>query len=271
MPRASIKEVNHHLRLYVETVFAERLRAEGFTSLDKNNLCWYRTVNHDIVNSVCFFTRWCDVPVMPTLSYGIHPTFLAPFYTSKAHVNDACGELEVRTDDVIRTDPDKRGCAGKIISNDILVYAPEATDGDRGLYHLEHILLPMMEQARSIEECYAIHKKEWSKMLEDALRKNPNLTWCDLYISNTFIDEMLYLNDRELYPLGLHNTQRRIPQAAEVLQRSPANKWWIEHQKHLQWQIKGFSDAHRHEFLQYMEEKRQKTLKFLNGVKNITL
>lgn len=65
---------NVHARRYIEEVFAERLRSEGFVCADNNSFCWYRIVNEKIVNSIIFCSTWVNLPLMLSMGYGIHTT-----------------------------------------------------------------------------------------------------------------------------------------------------------------------------------------------------
>ena len=46
--------VNIHMKNYVEAVFADRLREEGFISVKDRHFCWYRIQSNDIINAVYF-------------------------------------------------------------------------------------------------------------------------------------------------------------------------------------------------------------------------
>lgn len=254
--------INIHVKRYVEAVFEKRLREEGFTSPNDKNLCWYR-VNGELINSIIFYSCWSSLPVNLDIGYGIHPLFQKPAYTTSAvypqrplDSDILCGQLLVENCPV-------NAMGLTCYSSDIQVYAP-GRDG-RGAYTLDGIILPEMNSARSIEDCYMLHKQRY---IADN-RRHPATQFTNL--SAVFIDEALYVDDSDVYPY----CAQRIEDIIELYQRycleKPDQK---EYRMNLQeWEERrtALFDGGRKEYLGILERRRDTNLNYLRKKLGITL
>ena len=76
---------NEAARRYVEEIWAERLREEGFVCPDDKLLCWYRIINKEIVHFLCFATNHSSIPVWLDVRWGAYPLFVQPYYIQNVH------------------------------------------------------------------------------------------------------------------------------------------------------------------------------------------
>lgn len=193
MSSRKMRENTEHMRNYVQAVFAERLKQEGFQNPENRSISWYRVKNSDIINTITFFSRWNKLPLMPQIGYGIHPLFAEPIYSRNAFLPDPWLDNErFAMQPLVEENPDYPMEYVPYGPN-AWVYAP-GRDG-RGIYTLEKILLPQMDAIHSIADCYEYHKARYlSKTF---------YTYEDRFnsMSTTFIDEVIYVDDREIYPL----------------------------------------------------------------------
>lgn len=182
--------VNGHAKAYIDAVFAERLREEGFVNLEDRSLCWYRVQSKDIINTICFYSPWNNIPLTLMMGYGIHPLFAEPYFTRSIYTssNPPLDHGVFRSQTLIGPMPISR------YSSEIMVYAPSA--GNRGLETLDEIILPEMSNVKNLYDCYDLYKKRIEKDLETEPREDPSTVFRWF---STFIDLAIYLNDTEMY------------------------------------------------------------------------
>lgn len=239
---------NGHARNYIEAVFAERLLEEGFVCPDDRLLCWYRVVNKEVVHSLCFFSRWSNVPILMEVAYGIHPLFVPPFYSGDVYIS-------------ARPDDDERFYETRInegnishfapYSQDVLVYAPQ--HGGHGVDTFNSIILPQMDSVTSIEQCYRLN------------RKMHHGHHCGM--SPTLIDEAILLEDICAYD----NCKRAVDKLLRLYQAKSENHSGRREYKdmlaRLQVQKQALFEKDRESFLRNLELRKEKTIALL--VKNI--
>lgn len=243
---------NAHAKNYIQAVFAERLLAEGFVCPDDKMLYWYRIVNKELVQSVCFFSRWSNVPIMMEIAYGLHPLFVPPFYSSDVHISIP-GHDERFNPLTIKEAPPSRHFAP--YSDEASVYAPRE-DG-RGLYTLEQILLPQINGVQTMEQCYRFH-------LDKAQELNSGF-------SPTIIDEAIYLNDTAAFPKCQVAINRLLRNYERLCAQYPTIKNYKDTLSQLQLQNRALSENAREEFLLSLEQRKQKNIKWLNKKLGMTL
>lgn len=242
---------NTHARNYIEAVFAERLRAEGFVPSNSNLLYWYRIVDHEIINSIGFFSRWSNLPLMMEIGYGIYPLFVTPFhhsdvYLSKRPWDERFCEIQI-----------KEG-SEKVVapySKEAMVMAPQAEG--HGLSTLEDVILPQMNSVRTIEACYRANRK--------ISQPRP------FGMSITLIDEAILLNDI----LARDNCKRAVEKMLlyyqEESRKNPARKEYTDILTHLQIQKEALCDGNRDAFLADLELRKRTNLALMQKKYGIVL
>ena len=151
------KTRNDYAKKYIQAVFADRLRMEGFICPDDKLLCWYRIVNKSLIQSIYFFSRWPNIPLMMEIAYGVYPLFVTPFFFGDVHVSVPINDERFIPMRIIEPGS-KQSYA--LFADDVLVYAP--CSGTRGLYTLEQLILTQLNEVQTIEQCYCFHQeKDW--------------------------------------------------------------------------------------------------------------
>jgi len=182
--------LNDHAKRYISEVMAVQLTARGYVSRNNEGLHWYRIINGDLLQAVYFYSQWAKLPILMGVGYGCHPLFIAPEYPRGIYMGSIWRSLEAfnpgrmlfkqinranYTADVAVTCPDDESCGADILSD----------------------VLQRMDSIHNIEESYFMHKQAYIGAMQhlglhetDAFRN----------ISTDFMDEVVYFNDRELYP-----------------------------------------------------------------------
>ena len=63
--RSKNKEIrDHHAKMYIDAVFGDTLKQEGFISPDDKSFSWFRVVNNELVHAVYFHATWPELPLM---------------------------------------------------------------------------------------------------------------------------------------------------------------------------------------------------------------
>lgn len=208
--------LNTHTKRYVDAVFAEKLRKEGFACPDDRHICWYRVMNDTVVNSIVFYSVWPNMPILLFAGYGIHPLFEKPVYTTNAFFSGRPVDPDRFKEQPLM----KKDAMNRVFANDIQVMVPN--DGKNGLHIFEDVILPKMENVTSVESCYQLHKNRHLDIKHNDLKiKFGNL-------SGVFVDEAIYVGDSEVYPYCLENAQRRIEMLKDAWRpsRRAACKLW---------------------------------------------
>ena len=234
---------NHYTKRYIEDVFAERLRLEGFACPDDKLLCWYRVVNKEIIQSVCFFSRWSNIPVMLEIAYGIHPLFLRPVSSNDVFFSKPPYDERFYTVGI--TEGGKRQFAP--YTEDISVYAPTAEG--RGIWTLTDVLMPQFNSVQTFEECYRFNQR----MAEQRYRS----------FSSTVIDEAIYLDDEDAYSECRAALDVLIPRFAVLCENYPNKKELQEELLQLQLQKQALCEGKREDYLNRLEQKKQKNIAIL--------
>ena len=246
-------QINIYVQRYVEAVFESRLREERFSCKVGNPLCWYR-IKGDVIHSIIFFC--CDSlePIVPMVGFGIHPLFQKPAYTP-----NACSLKRPLTEALLEQPLVENGPINEqrfmLFSNDIQIYAPNI--GQRGLYTLDGIILPMMEKATSVSACYQLHK---------TLYCNGNSGFENIQLSDVFIDEVIWTDDQNLYPYCAKRADNVIA-IYQNLCAKQARK--IEYEEKLQqWQLRkaALEQNGRNDYMQILEKRKYNNLLYLQNL-----
>lgn len=249
------KEINLHTKQYVQAVFEQRLREEGFVCPDEKLLCWYRLKDERIVNSIIFYSVWSNMPLMLSVGYGIHPLFQKPAYTSNVHYQKRPSDHELFSQQMIVENYPINAMAYTQYSDDIRVAAP-AHDG-KGIYTFDSIILPKMEVINTIVDCYQRHKYDIINSMDDDYSVKYAI------ISDVFVDEALYVGDVEVYPYCERSIDKHIARFQKSCKEKPAERaYQVELQN---WELRKSTllDGTRKEYLQILEKRRLDNLAYM--------
>ena len=243
---------NEHTRRYVEVIWTELLTREGFTCPDERLLCWYRMINQEVIHFLCFHANNPGVPVFLDLEYGAFPLVFQPDYirtvSSKYGPNlYGFGFVSPLMEKYVTTGP---------FREDMAVYAPMG--GRCGLGILEDKVLPWLEDMQTVESCYQKHRARFT---------NPNQIEFSFYmppLSCAMVEYAIYMGDTEAYPCCLEKAKKMTEHYAKSVAGKPQNQ---EYKKALEsWGrvLNVLESGNREEFLQHLEQRKQKTLKWLD-------
>lgn len=235
---------NGHAKCYIQTVFADRLREEGFVCPDEKLLCWYRLTANQIVNSICFFSRWPSLPLMLEIGYGIHPLFVKPYSSSDVYISNPPNDERFYTVGI--------GCSGgkkhfAPFSPDVMVYTPQ-TDG-KGINTLEREILPNMNSITTIEQCYLFHRKNF---------KSPTFG-----MSSLMIDEAVIINDSAVLENAKRNADKMVSYYFMQCDKYPNRKEYGNKLLHTKLQKAALMGESYDEFLAVLEKRAAKNLQLL--------
>ena len=246
--------INIHARNYIAAVFEKRLREEGFTCPDDKLLCWYRVRNQEVLDTIMFCSKWPNTPLSLDIYYETVPLFMNPIRINNVHYN---------TNGFDRWDcRERRGiCEGESIdavtfapySDSILVYAP--TSGRRGLYTLNEVILPYMDQINTVYDCYLAHKQKHEKS------DTPNKYW---NMSKDFIDEVLFADDRELYAYCEACVERTLRTIADLVYLKSKNQSLLAIQEQWQQLKTALSPNGRDSYIDILAQREIRNVAFLS-------
>lgn len=233
---------NLHARRYIEVVFGNRLRKAGFVCPDDKLLCWYRLNDNRIVNSICFFSRWPNVPVMPEIAYGIHPLFVKPFSNSDIYIPNI--PEDERFFITVMADEGKKKHFAPYAS-DILVYSENGLEADV----LDRVILPQMDAVKTLEQCYLFHRK----MFRSAT----------FGMSSLMIDEAIILNDSAAQERCRINVDKMISHYSRLCSKYPDEKGYQEKRVYANLQKAVLCGVSCDEHIAALEKRARKNLQFL--------
>lgn len=248
-------EILQHVQRYVHAVFADRLRKEGFKSTDGHEFCWYRFVNDEIFQTICFYTRYPFLPVMLEFGYGIHSLFQEPFVPKSPYMYTVNHPL----DQFVWTNPlfnkDLSSASVCIYSPEILVYCPDRPG--RGLDILEEEILPLMNCVKTVTAAYEVHKHNYLKRDYHPVEMRFN------YVSEAFLDEVIHEGDCEIYPYCSATLDRFMTGYRNDLERCPDNKAFQKKHAIAVAQKCVLDSGAREEYLPQLEERKKGIIKKL--------
>lgn len=247
MANVKKSELFRHAQRYIQEVFAERLRQQGFLSYKGENIHWYRLVNDQVVQAIYFVTRHVALPVSMTIGCGCHPLFIPPVFQKSPYMYAEPGNEQIYLRYPIV------GSMNTVYRiPDALIECP--ADEYKGSNILDGVL-SLLDSVQTPFACYETHK-EWRK------GQIENGTWFTM--SPFFADEVIYWEDKSLYPFckefiaGYIGILNDVKQSGGFLLRSDHNE--------LARLIKlkeVFDENRRHEYLQTLCERERETLRMI--------
>ena len=249
------QEINLHSKRYIEAIFEKRLREEGFVCPDDKLLCWYRLKNGEIINSVVFYSLWHKMPLMLSIGYGIHPLFQKPAYSNSVTFPQRPLDRQFFSPQSIVENYPINAMAYAPYSEGIQVMAP-GHDG-KGVYTFDSILLPQMEAITTIDACYQRHK-------EDIVNSSvSDLSVKYGAISDVFVDEAIYIGDKEVYQYCAKSINKHIAWFRKCCdEKADKKKYLMELQK---WELRksALLDGTREEYLHILEKNKMDNLAYM--------
>ncbi len=246
-----MKEIiaKRHMVRYVDAVFAERMKKEGFSPLKTSKLNWYRIVGDDIVQSIIFkpMSHFMAPIAFAELYYGIHPLFIRPMrYPSDRkyygyHRVGMMRELITEAPEVDQTMAP--------YSEDCMIMCPEG--GGRGLYTFEKILLPRMNEIQTHRQCYDLHI--WN--IERKSRYPLDVRYGN--VEEDLISEVLLLEDEERFEYCRH-ALKNLTDRYDYLENVRKNEKGFEEVRQFIYLLNDvINGSRREEFLATLEVNKQ--------------
>lgn len=253
--------VNQHAQAFIREVLADQLIQAGFVSRKEQDIQWYRVVNDNVLQAVLFNTQWAALPMLLAVSYSCHPLFIPPEFPKSVHVPNMMRSIEA-------VNP------GRYLfkQNNNMVYSPKAAvtcpnDAYKGADILADIL-SKLDEVKSIEQCYNMHKAGRLKAAEICKLPPEELFW---NISPDFMDEVVYLDDIEMYPYcrkRIISELERYEKAQQVRKLWNVEKAELESLKFLKAAVlEGKRDGH----LRVLEERRAESIRQLKRQTRISI
>lgn len=235
---------NLHARNYIQAVFADRLKEEGFVCPNDKLLCWYRVVNNELIQSIYFFSQWSNLPLMMEIGYGIHPTYHKPFSSSDVYISNQPYDERFYT---VSIGSDLPVHHYSPYSSEILVYAP-ISDG-RGITTLDHVVLPTMNSIKSIEECYRFHRKMYCHS--------------SFGMSTIMIDEAIQLGNTAAFPNCNRALDRMISVYGKNCEQYPSRKEYQDKLQYAQHQKAALLAEDCRPYIKILDQRAAKNLQQL--------
>lgn len=246
--------IDGHAKNYIRDVFAERLLDESFHNLEGRDICWYR-INGEIINIISFFSNWDNLPLILKIGYGIHPLFAEPFFTKSVYLKNQPVSFEhFSTQTILENCPPKK-VSYFPYSNNAQVYAPSCNG--KGLFTFDGILLPLMNNIRTVEDSYLLHKQKYLNI------SNDNMDVKFSSISKTFIDEAIYVNDVDVFPYCRKKVEKCISIYKEYCQTNPSKKEFKDSLEHYEQQKLALFDGRREEYLTLLAYRKEKNINIM--------
>ena len=242
---------NEATRRYVEEIWAERLRGEGFVCPDEKLLCWYRVVNKEIVHFICFNTNYSDIPVWLNVAWGAYPLFVHPYYIR--NVNDRSTPLPFDLSEIIPIH--EAGVTIKQFRDDIPAYVPAA--GTCGLWLLEDRILPWLNRSQCEASCYQAHLSDRmrGKAVENGRYVGSITRQMALYT--------IYMENSAAYSHCLKEATDSVERYTKLCASKPNNQQFRQGLQEWSYVLHMLEGGNREEFLLNLEHRKQKTLKWL--------
>lgn len=243
---------NEAARRYVEEIWAERLREEGFICPDDKLLCWYRVVNREIVHFICFNTNHTIIPVWLNVVWGAYPLFVQPYYIRNVHDSahsynfDMSGWIPIH----------EEGVTTRYFRDDIPAYVPAG--GTCGLWLLDARILPWLGRCQTETSCYQTHM---SNLLSrtDAIENGRYVG----NISPDLVAYAIYKEDLSTYPNWLEKATHYVESLTQDCLNKPTNQQFRHSLQEWTNMLRVLQGGNREEFILQLEHKKQKTLKWL--------
>ena len=246
--------VNEHARRYLEEIWEDKLKKEGFTCPDERLLCWYRVVNHEIVHFISFTTMFDGWPYALQLSCEAFPFIFQPDYFTNVCPRSRKMQFAYGLGQTFSLDEPYVTTAD--FREDVQIYVPSG--GRYGLGALEDYGLPWLEDMQTIESCYQKHRARFT---------NPNQTEFSFYmppLSCAMVEYAIYMGDTEAYPCCLEKAKKMTEHYAKSVAGKPQNQEYIKALESWRCVLNVLEGGKREAFMQYLEQRKQKTLQWLD-------
>lgn len=247
----SKKKRKEQLQRCARAFHADILRGEGFVSYKGDDLSWYRVINNEVLQSVHIFAESLRWPSL-TMGYAAHPLFLLPWLP--------LGIVPKKTvpwgDELMKID---RYPHSECIFDEETPISCPRTD-KIGAERLADVIFPIFREIHTAKDAYLYHKKVRMQAAAKA-----GLTLLEVSLSAALGDEVVYFEDKELYPACL-TTAKRVVETYErriAAGVRPLNSFEIRSYTSRQLHIAAIENGKREEFLQEMELRREQTTKKL--------
>jgi hypothetical protein len=246
MHKTNNADLLSHAQRYIRSTIAAKLREEGFTSKDNDDIFWYRIKNGDVIQTIYFYTQHPYLPMTLQIGYGCHPLFITPLLSSGPYLRNMPGN-EVLYPRYILMSQHNNLC----YSEDILVSCPE--DKSIAINILNEIFTTLNSVATPVN-CYQIHKNWRKKEIE-------NNSWID--VSTNFVDEVVFWEDRDLYPYCEYYIFARERLLQNALLKSPKSKKFSDELCYLQLLKRSIIDGNRDAHLPILKDRERRTIHLL--------
>ena len=228
-------------QIYIREVHRDTLVQCGFSSLDGEDLAWYRIINGEVLQSVHFFTRHTFTPIIMEMAYGCMPLYLAPMFPKGAYLYALPDSCEICTKVQLM-----QGKTNGPYSRESSVMCP--MEGNRGLEILKDEILAPLDRIDSADSCFALHRRRYAQ----------KGTWHTMSLE--FMDEVLYRQEQDLYEV-CRKRGGHLLQNFDRYYFSPKETPIVRH--HLEMQQAVLHGGSRSEILDALEKRKQKTLRIL--------
>ena len=267
MGKIDKNELFSHVQKFVREVYAEQLKEAGFHSYRDEGVHWFRLVNDEVIQTVYFVTRHTTFPITLYIEYGCHPLFIPPILQHSPYMYGMPG-YEQMYDVIQETIPGRmphgrqrsmvQGMTNRCYREDVLVECPVNPDERQQILHN---VLAEIEPLSTPEACFEAHKRWRAREIE-------NDAW--LTMSPYFVEEVLYWEDKSLYPYCMEYMRGRIEWFSGLLEEG---KLALKYQQELEylkvlWDV--FQNNSRTEYLRILYERKIKNLKRLKSNTSIT-
>lgn len=234
--------ITKEAQIYIREVHRDTLVENGFSSLNGDDIAWYRIVNGEVLQSVHFLTRHTFRPIFLGMAYGCMPLYLEPMFPKGVYLYGLPDGSEICTEVQLL-----QGQTNGPYSQMSSVMCP--MEADRGLDILKAEILAPLNQINSADACFALHRSRYA--------------WKDTWrnMSLQFMDEVLYRQERDLYEVS----RKRVDYLLANLDRNFFSAKQIASAKsHLELQQAVLQSGDRTDFLNALEKRRKNTLRILS-------
>lgn len=181
--------LNLHASSYVRATMADRLKQEGFVSMNNDDLHWFRVINGEVVHTVIFYTQYTAMPIDLNIGFGCFPLFVKPLFPPNVYIYGL-----TRNHDVLSPGfPISKMHNRYTYSKDILVGCP--ADELSGADILDKVV-EIFKTTRDAESCYAYHKSRYITVHQQRGISSSPFT----FASVDFMNEVVYFNDLDILP-----------------------------------------------------------------------
>lgn len=235
--RAALKE---KMVQYATGIFSEKMTKFGFLSYNSENLSWYRVVNHQVLQTVYFFTEF-RFPFLVSIGYGVHPLYIpAPlpqkFYIPPSAVQDTEVMWWLR-----------EAVAGKhVLYENTSINCLDTPD--HGAEWLDKAIFPVFQELKTERLVY----EYWLSIYSHSKPK----------VSQAFLDQVIYQGDDLQYSWCAQIYRTRYDNMSAHTYK---DRRTLELLAKLKPQLEALEMGKRDEYLAVLEERKKKFVKKLES------